>query len=770
MFGSIYFGEYYTAGLAAYVQHNYDLVSFLGGVTPALAVGKTSVSQSLTGQSNASFSVRDVRPVPFTPFRLGIGSLEPSRLIFNGEILDSLQTFDESNLIRWDASAVDSSMQFNRHLVFASFTNVAADVAAKALLAAFAPDFSGAIQTGLATITLAWQGETLDNCFATLAQAIGGYYYRDLSYAVHLFITETPAMTPDALDGNNKTLLLVPPIKWDANVSQTRNRGIGIGAGVALAAAVAPGETIIPVVSSSLFNSSGTVLIGSQRVTYGGKTAGGGGSLVGPGVSPSSAPSLAAAAGSGLGIGWYGYAVVDVTAAGKTLPGPGGTVATLAAVVINPPSDTPAAQQSIYGQTGGHQLTNGATYTYGYTFNTIYGETSMSAPSAGIVAGPTFGINFLPQYTGLNQGTSLHGITSVNYYRSVNGGTYRRWTTQSGSYGSPVYDLYLSDADIAGNPAPPGSNGGANIPAFQQVTVTGIALGASPTTSREVYRTAVQATQAAALTAQLKLLTTLANNTSTGPYTDSTADGSLGANVPVGDTSGIAQAAGQVNAGSTSLLLAGAGPFSSSGGWALSGIASIRYTGITGNTLTGIPASGNGSILTTLPYGSQVLPAPSLTGVPASGPGSVTQTTIDPNTAVVANAWLYSQRDNLTSQALVAAIEGVNPQGVASDGIYEMKISDNLQTTQAGLDALVDADLFLYASSLGVITVTYETLDSKSFPGRPVAVNMAWLVGTFIIQTVTIVLGEPGIPPVYQVTASSVRYTLQDVLKHLSMG
>jgi hypothetical protein len=94
--------------------------------------------------------------------------------------------------------------------------------------------------------------------------------------------------------------------------------------------------------------------------------------------------------------------------------------------------------------------------------------------------------------------------------------------------------------------------------AIAQVNLTGIAIGPSGVTSRKVYRTV-------AAGSQLKLLTTIANNTAT-TYTDSTADGSLGANVPTGDTSGLSMPSGQTLQGSTTLTVASTGFASSSGG------------------------------------------------------------------------------------------------------------------------------------------------------------------------------------------------------------
>src|SRR4029077_17335692 len=115
---------------------------------------------------------------------------------------------------------------------------------------------------------------------------------------------------------------------------------------------------------------------------------------------------------------------------------------------------------------------------------------------------------------------------------------------------------------------------------------------------------------------QLKLLTTLADNITTA-YLDALADASLGANAPTGDTSGLKQPDGVALAGDTSIIVAGAGWAVPGGGWAIigNGQQAIRYTGITGNMLTGIPPTGPGAITATVSYNSTITGAAALLGV-----------------------------------------------------------------------------------------------------------------------------------------------------------
>jgi hypothetical protein len=82
------------------------------------------------------------------------------------------------------------------------------------------------------------------------------------------------------------------------------------------------------------------------------------------------------------------------------------------------------------------------------------------------------------------------------------------------------------------------SNPGIGDPFGGTELVNGIAAGVSVVTSRNIYRTATQASEAAAGTAQLKLVGSFADNTST-QFTDTHADADLGVNVPTVNTATV---------------------------------------------------------------------------------------------------------------------------------------------------------------------------------------------------------------------------------------
>jgi len=329
-------------------------------------------------------------------------------------------------------------------------------------------------------------------------------------------------------------------------------------------------------------------------------------------------------------------------------------------------------------------------------------------------------------------------VTSRKIYRTAAGGATLKLATTIADNVTTSWIDTIPDASLGA--AAPGSN----TATANQVALSGIAIGASSVTARKVYRTAVNG-------AQLKLLTTLANN-STLTYLDALGDGSLGANAPTGDTSLLTQPQGQVNAGSSTLPTASAGPFRPSG-WVIIGAQLVRYTGISGNTLTGIPPSGIGALITTVRYGDHVLAAPVLTGVTVAGGLTAPEGT---------TIYLWVQRDDVPAQTAMAARDG-------GDGIYEYLVQDE-RRGEPSITALCDAHLIAYKDPIA--TVAYATRDLKTKSGKPIRVDLVSppIRGTLVIQDVTIdeIDIAPGLAPRFTVTASSVRLSLDDLLRQLA--
>lgn len=376
---------------------------------------------------------------------------------------------------------------------------------------------------------------------------------------------------------------------------------------------------------------------------------------------------------------------------------------------------------------------------------TTYTDTTPNA-SLG-VAPPSVSTAYVQRIplTNLPLGGSL--VTSRKLYGTAAGASQLKLVATLNTTDT-AYTVVTADASLGAN-VPTSNTATAN-----QVNISGVPIGAAAVTSRWIYRTAVGSSQ-------LKRLHQLADNTTT-VWADSAADATLGANVPVSDGSGLAQPSGNVLAGSIELIVAGTGAFSSAGGWAIigNGTQVIRYTGVTGSKLTGIPATGTGSIVATIGYNSTVTAAPCLRGIPASGPGSIAYA-IKKGDAVN----LVVQVDDVAAQSALAALIG-------GDGIQEAAIQDG---RLAATEAIARAEAWLALKRDVLVTIRYTTRDINTRAGRTQTVNIGApfnITDTdFMIQTVT----ESGFDPTrgagpdrmptFAVVASSVRYTFDRVLR-----
>lgn len=333
-------------------------------------------------------------------------------------------------------------------------------------------------------------------------------------------------------------------------------------------------------------------------------------------------------------------------------------------------------------------------------------------------------------------------VTTVRIYRTAaNGSTFKKVADISN--GTTTYSDTLADASLGSTEV------GAATALYLAADLSSIPVGPSGTTSRKVYRTVANGST-------YKLLTTIANNTTT-TFTDTTADASLGATAPTVDTSGLVTQSGDVAAGSTTVLVTSTAPFQAAGGWAFIGALAIRYTGLTGDALTGVPATGIGGLTTTVRYGSEVIAAPMLIGIPTSGPGAILYDILDGD-----QVNLLVQCDDLVAQAELAALEGGD-----SDGIYEHYLQDR-RLSFGEAQATGYADLALFSRPL--LTVHYDTRDPKTRSGKTVPLDLPELdlAGDVLLQTVRI-MPIPNQWPRFSVEASSVRFSFEDMLRRLRL-
>lgn len=842
--------------------------------------GSVQVHDVLNDAPNTcSLVLEGTAPSEQQPIRVTLQDGSPERLLLAG----TLQTVDVS--YQGDppqpvyvCTAIDDTPRAQRRLPFGAWTSVSATTVVEELVAAFAPDFTTThVEADLPPITIFLDGsEGLAGALTQVTKLVGGYYYWD-DGDLHLFTTESDD-SPDPIDATHPPLD-DPPIRVTRDPSQVRTRVYGKGHGEAVLADLAAGETIVPIADATMFNPAGGQAISeTQRFVYTGVDRGGGGSFVGGGVTPSTALTPTASSGSGIEAGAHDYAYTWVTAAGETKPSP------LQSVILGV-VPTPTVAPTVYAET--RYWTTQAGLAVGDVVDVGVSYSADFYNSVGPTAILTGGSITVPLSDNGMGPALIHWAFAGEPAAGALAQYAQVWWRKNGGSWNRQYPVAVRTAQDTSIFSSTGGFGGAS-PTVQQAALGGIAIGPTGTTQRKVYRTAAGGTQ-------LKLQQTIANNSATAGVLDTTADASLGANAPTSDTSGLSTEDGQVNAGSTSLPTTSAAPFNAAGGWArLSGDQTIRYHGISGNTLTDIPTSGPGALVSTVSYGAPVVAAPSLTGVtgsavlapaltdpinalgygstgeayagwyssafdggihppypfangdgtrewaytdvtaggetlpgptltrttPASvGPhktslvvpvgaagtiarrvyrtvaggsqlkfsfeinNNVTTGTSDPTTDAALGADaptvntttvyglpallkgapinLWVQRDDLGAQADLAAVDG-------SDGIIEHLIVDE-RRGEASLAALCDADLAQFARS--IVTVTCAVRDVKIKSGKTLVFDLATpaIHETLTIQDVTITEIDiaPNLPPRYTVTASSVRFSLEDLLRRM---
>jgi hypothetical protein len=336
-------------------------------------------------------------------------------------------------------------------------------------------------------------------------------------------------------------------------------------------------------------------------------------------------------------------------------------------------------------------------------------------------------------------------VTKRRVYRTPVNGSQKYFLKEvAGSAQTSFVDTTADGALVT--PAPAG------LGALQSVTVSGIALGPKgtgggpATTARKLYRTLNDA-------ATWKFLATIADNTTT-TYVDTAADGALtGTGPPVTDTSGLVADGGQVLAGAPTIPVSGTGAFPPTGGWVLAGNNRIRYASVTGATLAGVPVSGDGAILNTIPFGTPITLAPMLTGL-----GGITAPIVAGD-----EVYLVVKADDTARQSTVAAMVKSGP-GVREEWVQDRRLSIT--------EARNRAQATLALRPLEDVTITYVCRDVRTASGKTITVNLPAptnVFGAFKIQSVTInnFRPYPNQLPTYTVTASSRRFNFEDWLRRI---
>lgn len=153
-----------------------------------------------------------------------------------------------------------------------------------------------------------------------------------------------------------------------------------------------------------------------------------------------------------------------------------------------------------------------------------------------------------------------------------------------------------------------------------------------------------------------------------------------------------------------------------------------------------------------------------------SGPGAINLKTPTSQKFIEGDlVSLYFQADDLASQKLLAKAE-LDKDGNKTDGVHEYPIVDGELKTPFQLFMRAFAELERYA--FPILTVRYATRDPNTRAGARVNIDLSDppIQGQFLIQDVSIdqIHDESDqLMPRYTVTASSVRYNLEDLLKQI---
>lgn len=328
-------------------------------------------------------------------------------------------------------------------------------------------------------------------------------------------------------------------------------------------------------------------------------------------------------------------------------------------------------------------------------------------------------------------------VTKRHLYRTTAGGTlYKRLATINDNV-TTTYTDNIADADLgAVEPTDAIAFGGA-------VTVT-VPVGASGTVARKLYRTVASGSV-------YKYLGSIRDNVTT-TYSDTKADDTLGEDAPTSSTV-------HTDAGSTTLRVADISLFSASGGWVTAGSQVLRFSGRSAATgeadLTGIPASGTGSIQAAIKAGTAVVNAPHLTGVSSV---SYTIPQGDPVNVLV-------ECNDAAAQTAIALLVG-------GDGIHEDFLSDGRWSVT---ECEAQGAARLLSNKDPEQTHTFQTRDVRVHSSKTVTFSLGAptnVSGTFRVQSVTFSdVGISGalerVHPLRTVTVSANLYTFERLLQNI---
>lgn len=703
------------------------------------------------------------------PLRI-IDTDDGSRLLFAGTVLTVEQCYGDGNgdgsisELLWNVSAIDFGWLLNRRRPYGSYFGISASLVAVDLIARFAPGFTTThVQTNLPAITIILDGTLeLSAIFTKIAAALGGgHWYVDYNQDVHLFRV-TPQVTNVAVGGAVPAGGTAIVAALGSTVAAPYLQGIfvyqtvfvyndGSTSGFCLASNPISCATANPVLSSIPTGSAIGALTCVKRRIY-----------------------VTEITGGELRSNTYlAYEVQDNTTTGFTDSGTfpvdasksavkrgnevSASIAPVAAFGVDVPygGSAPTATQSSSQGAGwaGNQLTFtpssllGVNGRYHYTVYNLYADLSLSQASAASNDVVLDGLH-LVDFSGIAIGSDVNGIPVIA--RLIAGDLYNPYSVIAPSLRRVFFVIPNNTATAM----TPGAANGMLLPAG--VVAIGPDLE-STIVPDEINNSNTQLLRHPPFKSRVELsqirnkVTVLGQGITTVSRTYYTGGASGGFNQDTGLISLVSFFYLQVTddidyKGSKSLTVPAATVVVPGSSVMVGGvIIPVLYsfgTPIQKNTPQGAVSVQGGPVIL-------VLRDPLPVDVPAG-------TTVHFAALV----------QDLESQKLMGAVE-LDASGNATDGIHEYTVIDTNLATPEQLKSRGYAELAVFAYP--VVTVTYATRDPKTRSGAVVSVNLTSppCVGDFLIQTVEIdqIYDESeSLIPRYSVTASSTKFTLEDLL------
>lgn len=686
--------------------------------------------------NQATFTVVGLAPTVGQDVKIGVGGIGPSNRVFGGTIVLVTQIYEEVQAnVAYQITCQDYTYLLRRRFPIGAYTSQSATAVAQDLIFRYASTtFTAAnVAASLATVTIAFDGtQDLAACLTALATMAGCYWYPDANKDLHFFVTEATG-NPTTIDSTNiaptnptgaRQLAKTTDLTQERTRVYVRYKDTTTPLGAAVAA------TTLSVTNADVMASSGHVITNGQRVTYTGL-----GSGYVPHVNTWEAETAPAATGNWEGVAWAPSLSLFVAVQSSTVAtSPDGITWTARSCPVSAFIDVAWAPSlglfAMVSTTGAIATSpDGTTWTSQTSPLSSGGAITWSADLAKFVIVGTSG-------TPLGA-TSTDGVTWTG--RTIPAGLW------NGVAWSPSLALFAACGSFSTTcivTSPDGVTWTARTTSIICSSIAwsdtlGLFVAVSATnviTSSNGTAWTTHATlnnnnwQRVIWASELGLFIAVARSASGGSLTTSavaaSSDGvtwTLYTAAGTGAWYGLAWAptlgvlvASGINSGSPLLFF-------------------MTSTADMYSTLTGIPASGDGSITSAIGAGDTVTPE--------------------------------VQRDDVTAQGVLALLEG-------GDGVHEFVITDASIATATDANTRGDAELALFKSP--VTELAYATRDVATRSGKTVTVSLGSPTSISVslqIQQVTWSQFEvQGTYPLLTVKAAQTKFTLQDLLRKVTIA